>query len=173
MSKVKEILTLMKAHWSDPKTAIHRGTEIPFKLCCSLNDGVEESRLSSVDVNFPKEAKELYLTADGAALFKDDEYGQWGLRLFRFDEVDDQTSRYLRERSKDSIAGDRIIGEFTGDSDLLLLRCDPQSNDFGSVIVVSAIDQRTNWDVAAKDLGSFLQKYYTFQGDKYWELTEV
>lgn len=172
MVMVNKTLAQMKSHWCDPKVAIHRGSEIPFKLSCSFNDGVEDKELTAIEANLPLEAKELYLSANGAVLFKDDDYGQWGLKIYSLNEITNATRQYFDERSRDSFEGDLIIGEFLGDSDLLLLRCDPKKNDFGSVVVVSAIDPREDWDVAARDLGSFLQDLYSFQGDKYWELMQ-
>jgi hypothetical protein len=172
MDSLNELLAQMKSHWCNPRSAIHRGAEIPFKLRCSLNAGAEEHQLSSIKENLPQEVKDFYVMADGAILFKDDEYGQWGLKLYSLDEITGATNLYLDERSRDSLEGDLIIGEFVGDSDLLLLRCDHNTNDFGSVVVVSAIDPRADWEVASTDFVSFLQELYSHQGDKYWELMQ-
>ncbi|OEG74933.1 hypothetical protein BEL05_12210 [Shewanella colwelliana] len=171
MDMVNEMIAQMSSYWSTPKVAIHRGAEIPFKLRCSFFDGVEEYRLSGITANLPLEAKEFYLATDGATLFKDDKYGQWGLKIYCLDEIADATNRYQSERISDALEGDLIIGEFVGDSDYLLLRCNLKSADFGSVVIVSAIDSRIDWDVVAADLGIFLRKFNSFQGDKYWEIT--
>lgn len=161
----------MKEHWSKPKTAFHRGAEIPFKLSCSFNAGVaEKHKFFSIKETLPQEVREFYLMTDGAILFKDYAYGQWGLKLYRLGELAGVTQSFFKERIRDSVEGDLIIGEFVGDSDLLLLRCDTSSNDFGSVVVVSAIDSRVDWDVAATEFLSFLSKLTSHDGDKYWEL---
>jgi hypothetical protein len=52
---------------------------------------------------------------------------------------------------------------------LLLLRCDPQMDDFGHVLIVLPIDKRKDWHVAAKSLGDFLQRLVEASGKKYWE----
>lgn len=170
MFKVKEVLDKMNSHWSVPKSAVHREAEIPFKLRCSFNNGANEQKLSTLAISLPPEAIEFYKATDGAVLFKDDEYGQWGLKIYCLDELDRATRFYLDKRSRDALEGDLIIGEFIGDSDLLLLRCNPHSSDFGSVMIVSAIEQREEWDTAAIDVESFLLELYSQQGDKYWEL---
>ncbi|KAE9904771.1 SMI1/KNR4 family protein, partial [Enterobacteriaceae bacterium TzEc051] len=56
-----------------------------------------------------------------------------------------------------------------GDSDLLLVRCDPNSDDYGSIFVVLPIDQRQDWYIVANTFQEFISKFYETQGDKFWE----
>ncbi len=170
MVKVSEILTKMKNHWHAPKSAIHRGAEIPFKLRCSFKPGIEENELSSLGVSPPHDLKDFLLMSDGAVLFKDDIYGQWGLEIYSLRKMIQMTDCYFKVGAADYLEGDLLVGEFIGDSDKLLIRCNLQSEDYGAVVVVSAIDPRDEWDVVAEDFGHFLNDLMLCQGDKYWEM---
>jgi hypothetical protein len=64
---------------------------------------------------------------------------------------------------------DLIIGEFLGDAELLLVRCDPGAPDFGQVVVVLPIDARKDWPIAASNLSEFVAKYVESSGDKFWD----
>jgi len=66
------------------------------------------------------------------------------------------------------IYGDVIIGEFLGDSDLLLIRCDSNSNDFGAVVVVLPLDDRPEWYLVAYSFIEFLWAYLSSGGEKFW-----
>lgn len=76
---------------------------------------------------------------------------------------------YKSNRNNDALQSDLIIGEFYGDSDLLLVRCDPNSDDYGSIFVVLPIDQRQDWYIVANTFQEFISKFYETQGDKFWE----
>jgi hypothetical protein len=77
---------------------------------------------------------------------------------------------YFNDRGRDASNGDLIIGQFIGDSDLLMLHCDPNEIDYGRIMVVLPMDSRKEWEVVAKDFYEFLYNYYVFQGDKFWEI---
>jgi len=71
-------------------------------------------------------------------------------------------------RPKDWSAGDVVIGRFLGDSDLLIVRCDKGSPDFGRIIAALPLDDRRNWPAIAVSFSQFLTRYLTGQGNKYW-----
>lgn len=80
-----------------------------------------------------------------------------------------KTQGFEVERKRDFKEGDLIVGEFIGDCELLLIRCDSSSSDFGSVILVNPIDPREDWSMIANDFEKFLVGYFQSQGDKFWE----
>ncbi len=94
---------------------------------------------------------------------------QWGLKLYSIEEVIFASKIYKINRNNDALQSDLIIGEFYGDSDLLLVRCDPNSDDYGSIFVVLPIDQRQDWYIVANTFQEFISKFYETQGDKFWE----
>ncbi len=166
MSKVQEILNLMVNEWREPKTAIHRGEEIPFELACTIKN---PNNIISHDFKLPNKVSDFYRVTDGSNLFKDDKYGQWGLNILSLSDAFEKTKGFEAERKRDFKEGDLIVGEFIGDSELLLIRCDSSSSDFGNVILVNPIDPREDWSMIANDFEKFLVGYFQSQGDKFWE----
>jgi hypothetical protein len=61
-----------------------------------------------------------------------------------------------------------IIGECLGDTDRIIVRCDPESDDFGSVLISLALDSRKDWYTAASSLVEFLEKASISIEYKYW-----
>ncbi len=166
MSEVQKILDLIIKEWGEPKTAVHRGEEVPFELSCSLSN---PNNAMSNSFKLPKSLVEFYQLADGSTLFKDDKFGQWGLNILSLSEAFEKTQDFEAERKRDFQQGDLIIGEFIGDSELLLIRCDSSNSDFENVITVNPIDPREDWSMISIDFEIFLVDYYQSQGDKFWE----
>lgn len=70
------------------------------------------------------------------------------------------------ERYTEAAPGDRIIGRFIGDLDLLLVRCDAEESDFGAVIVAIDDGSRGEWYAVADSLAAFLREYARYDGQK-------
>jgi hypothetical protein len=89
-------------------------------LQCSLN--LKSKIYPQIpQVLLPKSIRGFYTVSNGADLFKDQEYGQWGLKLYSI-ESNFASKIYKSNRNNDALQSDLIIGEFYGDSDLLLVR---------------------------------------------------
>jgi hypothetical protein len=102
-------------------------------------------------------------------LFEDRNYGQWGLILYEPQEAETVTAKFRIQRARDFAEGDLVIGEFLGDSDLLVIRCDPQERDYGRVMVALPLDPRSDWYSVAGNLEAFLEEYERAEGAKFWE----
>ena len=102
-------------------------------------------------------------------LFEDLNYGQWGLIVWSPDRVITEQEKQIAQREEDFRPGDLIIGEFLGDAELLVLRCDATSPDFGNVLIAVPLDSREEWYLAANSLESFLSQFIAAKGDKFWE----
>ena len=74
----------------------------------------------------------------------------------------------LRQNFNAFESEDLIIGEFLGDSDLLVVRCSPNSTDFGQIIIALPIGHREDWYYLTYSLPEFLQKFIASQGEKFW-----
>lgn len=171
MSILPDIVGQIRTHWMlEPKKAIHRGKELSFPLKCHLNSGEKFPFNISPDLLLPDSLKTFYSLSNGAELFKDESYGQWGLKLYELSKLSHATECFKNERNSDFVKGDLIIGEFYGDSEYLLVRCDPHSPDYGYVYIVLPLDQRVDWYIASQNFEKFIQKFYDFQGDKFWEI---
>ena len=124
-----------------------------------------ETRLN---IFLPEDLQELWQKSNGLRLFEDKTYGQSGLIIWSPQKVLEQ-QQILRRGSDEFQSGDLIIGEFLGDSDLLVVRCDQNSDDFGQLIISLPIDHRSDWYYLPYLLPKFLQKIINSQGEKFWE----
>jgi hypothetical protein len=169
MSKIQETIGLLKARWGQPRDAIHRGEKCPFLLACGFAaepaDGLEQFPLS-----IPEDVREFWRTTRSATLFKDQQYGQWGIEVLEPAQALSETSRQRAARPRDFMSSDLIVARFFGDSDLVVLACNPEESNFGSVTVALPLDKRADWPVVAKSFEEFLNRLIEAQGDKYWEL---
>jgi hypothetical protein len=170
MGHIQSIVERLKTEWSSPRTATHEGYAVPVPLVCSFRPPVSEGELNAVavEVAVPPSLIEFWRTSNGAALFEDTHYGQWGLHLFAAPEALAATARFAAERKTDHKRGDLVLGEFLGDSDLLIIRCDPALDSYGSIVIALPIDERADWDMAAPDLETFLAEYADTYGEKFW-----
>ena len=165
----------MASKWATPTVAIHRGEDCPFKLLCSFDTSpAPESDMLCVGEEFgvelPAEVVQFWRKHQAASLFKDVAYGQWGLEILSPADAIIESRSFLEERRNDVLDGDLVIGKFVGDSDILLLRTDPNSVDYASVLVALPLDCRGEWPLVANDFAEFLDKYEREQGDKHWEI---
>jgi hypothetical protein len=165
----------MLSKWVTPTAALHRGGPCPFKLQCSLDlSPATHSDLVRVGeelgVDLPAELLQFWRKHKLASLFKDVDYGQWGLDILSPSEACIESKSFRQERRTEATQADLIIGRFLGDSDLLLIQCIPDTQEYGSVLVVRPLDTRAEWPFVAKNFTEFLDKYEREQGDKFWEV---
>ncbi len=163
---ISDVLRRLESAWGQPRSAQHGDALTFFKLGCAITWG---AAVIPDSIDLPEHLSEFWASAAGARLFVDEEYGQWGLVLFQPEEARTATDRLHLERQRDHRPGDLIVGEFRGDSDLVLIRCDPDADDFGSVLVVPPLDSRDDWVVAAANLLAFVETLESEQGQKFWE----
>ncbi len=123
----------------------------------------------SVGITLPLAIIHLWDKTSGLRLFEDITYGQWGLILWSPNQVMTEQEKHIAPRKEDFHLGDLIIGEFLGDAELLVLRCDETSLDFGNVMIALPLDSREEWYLAANSLESFLSQFIAAKGDKFWE----
>jgi len=123
----------------------------------------------SFSITLPLTIINLWNKTSGLRLFEDITYGQWGLILWSPNQVITEQEKYIAQRKSDFRPGDLIIGEFLGDADLLVLRCDETSPDFGNIIIALPLDSREEWNIASLTLESFLNQLIAANGDKFWE----
>lgn len=166
MTPIAELLFRFRKDWQSPRV----GRSGPLSLVCRFSAGLSDQQLSAVfKVPLPPELTELWNASGDCFLFLDHEYGQWGLHLLSPFDAENETSLFGQERARDAMPGDLVIGTFLGDSDLLLIRCDPNAGDFGHLIVATPLDRRADWHVVSTSLGGFLKQYEAAEGAKFWE----
>lgn len=125
----------------------------------------------SLSVKLPADLQQFWNMTSSLVMYWDVTDGQWGLVLWSPDQILVRHPWwYSIRRLEDWRPGDLIIGEFLGDSDLPILRCDPTSADFGTVLISSPLESRSDWAVAAPTLCEFLEGFWKAMGEKYWEV---
>jgi len=169
-SHLRVVIDALKAGWGIPRQATHRGELCPFRLVCEFAPTGANHAAIEVLPSASEEVRQFWSLHERATLFRDVDYGQWGLRVLAPSDSLDFTARYRAARRKDGIEGDLIIGEFLGDSDLLMLRTDRDRNDYGSVVVVLPLYPRKDWYRVASSFEGFLAAYAEAEGDKFWEV---
>ena len=70
-------------------------------------------------------------------------------------------------RLDDIRTDDVIIGEFLGDSDLLVFA--PSEVNSRKILVALPLDPRIDWDGVGGSIEEFLDMYQARGGDKFWE----
>jgi len=123
---------------------------------------------AKLNISLPDDLQELWQKCNGLRLFEDKTYRQSGLIIWSPKKVAEK-QKTLRQKSDEFEDGDLVIGEFLGDSDLLIVRCDQDSDDFGQLIISLPIDHRSDWYYLPYLLPEFLQKFINSQGEKFWE----
>jgi hypothetical protein len=167
MKSLSDILDAIR-EWSSPREAWHRGKRCAFKLSCSLaSNPASLDDVTGIDIG--SDLKEFWLISKSADLFKDEEYGQWGLKILSPAKAKGATATVRLESPDDIYDCDLVIGEFYGDTDLLII--DGQKAEHGEypILVKLPLDERSEWPRVADSFADFLDKYVASQGDKYWE----
>lgn len=168
VSKIIEMIGLLKEQWGIPREAVHRGKRCPFLLVCSFAADSCES-LPRLPGRIPGDIREFWLITRTATLFKDQQYGQWGVEIMDPEEALRETSQQRTGRPRDFMSADLVLARFFGDSDLVVIACDPGQAGFGSVTIALPTDRRSDWPVVARSFGDFLENLTQAEGDKYWE----
>jgi hypothetical protein len=165
MKSIAELVDLIAA-WGSAREALHRGEKCPFLLSC--RPAPAPKNVVS-DLNVGSDLRAFWLASDGADIFKDETYGQWGLRVLPPAEIKDSTCRERIRSPNDVYESDFVVGEFYGDSDQLLIDASKADQGEFPVVVKLPIDGRNAWPRVAESFGEFLERYVAAEGDKFWE----
>ena len=169
MSNIRQTIDLLRTQRAQPREAIHRGERCPFLLACSF--AAEPTRdFVQLPLKLPDDVLEFWRVTRHATLFKDQQYGQWGVEVLQPTQALSETARQSSSRPRDFIDSDLVLARFFGDSDLVVVACNPNKPDFGSIAIALPIDKRSEWPTVAKSFGEFLSRLVESQGDKYWEV---
>jgi hypothetical protein len=167
---IQEQIQKLKKEHSLPHPLLHGDIMSGLRLKCSFGQpGIPPKEFVNLGLQIPPELVEFWQNASNAMLFEDVDYGQWGLQIFPYSEVEVNTKLAQKRRSKQFRPGDLVVGQFLGDLDQLIVRCDASASDFGSVVIALQIYPREEWPTVAINFREFLNKYADANGDMYWE----
>jgi hypothetical protein len=119
----------------------------------------------------PLDYQEFLRIHNGAVLYKDSQYGQWGFHLYGLDEIEAKNREW-----ESSLLGkweDKYIAfaENKGESNVLAFDTSCPTSDGESYTVVEAnpFENSQNWCRISRSFHEWLEHLITAQGDKYWE----
>lgn len=167
--EIDELLTEIRAAPSVKVTYIGDRAMV---LKCSLSRPRRFDRKhieTALNVQLPNALLNLWKETAELRLFEDINFGQWGLVIWPAGKLIKKNRQVVSDRPDEYRLGDLVIGEFLGDGELAVLRCDPTSSDYGAVLISLPIYPRQDWYVAADSLVAFLKRFVSVQGKKYWE----
>ena len=132
---------------------------------------VEESVIERVKARWQLPTSyELFLrTYNGAKLYYDTGYGQWGFQLYQAEELIPENDDWLR--LYDGLPRTHLVfGQSYGDSDLLVLDTTRQTKIPNEC---SVLDGDTGypvntWESMARSFGEWINYLVVVQGAKYW-----
>lgn len=108
--------------------------------------------------------------SNGAILFYDEKFGQWGYKLFSLTELIDKQD-YWKKNLPNSINPIHLaFGETIGEANVLifdLTRPSIKGRSF-AVLEANAYDPPDEWPIMSRSYHEWLDHLITSQGDKYW-----
>jgi hypothetical protein len=168
--KMRETIQLMKREGARLAEPIVLPGAQAMTFGCSFSElAAPIEDLEILPGKVPVDLCEFWNEAESARLFVDQTYGQWGLEIFSPRQALVATEKFRSERGRDFVAGDLVVGRFLGDSDLLLVGCNPEVDDYGTVTIALPLDRRNDWYRPARRFADFLETYARSGGKKFWE----
>lgn len=161
MTALDDAIASLRA-WRQPP-----GGDNPFALSCRFEEGAQEDEIAQAAAQAPEEVIQLWRASREMWLFEDAEYGQWGLHLMAPQACLDRTSRERADRPAEFDNGDLVVGEFLGDSEVLV--CAAAESSDRRWLVALPMDPRSDWYPAGDSLAAVLEQLVRSDGDKYWE----
>jgi hypothetical protein len=166
MTPFDDLFLELRRDWSHAQSPVlFGGKRSPFRLRCDVADfPAPDEEVSRIPGAGTEELRAFWAIARQADLFKDVDYGHWGLSLLAPPDALEATRKELDWRPASYLDGDLVFGRLLGDSELLVA-----TND-GTILVARPLDQRSDWPVVGDSLSSFLARYIASRGDKFWEV---
>jgi hypothetical protein len=126
---------------------------------------------TQLSCSLPQDYKK-FLTdvSNGAILFYDKEYGQWGYKLFNVMEILEKQYEWEKNLPRTWKSGLIAFGELFGEANVLVFDLRRPTNDSLSCMVLegNAYDELSNWAILSRSFHEWLDHLITAQGDKYW-----
>jgi len=117
----------------------------------------------------PMEYKEFLKITNGAVLFKDIQYGQWGCRIHGLSDLLEVTNA-VAEWGYDLPPSLIVFATWLGDTDLLLFDLEKCANGERRYIVDGSQGEKTtNWGLLNGSFSKWIDRVIVAQGAKYWK----
>jgi len=108
--------------------------------------------------------------SNGAILFHDKEYGQWGFKLFGTKELVEMQTKWKNSLPIDWNTRLIAYGELFGEANALVFDLRKPTKDSLScrVLESNAYDEFKDWTVLSRSFHEWLEHLIIAQGNKYW-----
>jgi hypothetical protein len=108
--------------------------------------------------------------ANGAVLYYDKVYGQWGYKIYGTEDIVEKQEYWHKCIPIDQWSQFIVFAELYGEATIMVFDLDRPSRDKNSfaVLEASAYDPVDEWRIASKSYHEWLDRLVTAQGDKYW-----
>jgi len=138
-------------------------------------EGAKESAIlqtqAELGLTIPCDYREFLRQCDGATLYKDPEFGQWGFVLYGTHEL--LTQNAMWRRSFQDQWSDTLLAfsENKGESSVLVFDTSRPSVGGQSCVILQATpyEPSEHWRTVSRSFSEWLSHLVTAQGDKYWE----
>jgi hypothetical protein len=144
-------------------------TETSLRLASRAGTAARRDEIRQLPVRVSSELEHFWMTCGGAEFFRDIDYDQWGLDILAPWDAVKATHELAEDRPADVFRTDLMIGRFRGDSDFVVIRCDPNQDDFGQVVIGLPLDRRADWYFTRMCFSEFLRVFIETRGQKFWE----
>jgi hypothetical protein len=117
----------------------------------------------------PLSYRQFLTISNGASLFKDAQYGQWGFFLYGANDLIDKNEQW--HRLYRSMPADYLVfAESFGDADFLIINTHHSEETDECTIIASDVGYELNtWPTIAQSFAEWLHRLINSQGTKYWE----
>lgn len=118
----------------------------------------------------PASYRAFLLHHDGAILYCDDAFGQWGYKLYGTNELLDRNAAWRQMYGEDWLSSMIVFAETIGDLDLLAFDTTYEHVIRPDYVVVDGDSAKrpTEWRVIVQSFATWLDRLIVAQGAKYW-----
>jgi hypothetical protein len=164
-------ITALKSRLSSSNTLIVQSenafvSEVGF----FWNPPVSEDDLSRAVTKYNLVLPESYVNflriSNGAELFKDLKYGQWGCQLLSLQEILETKAYYNQENPDFLNSYQYVFAKWIGDSDVTIFDTSKTEN---YIIDIQECDKVEESIIFKWDFEKWLDRYIVAQGAKYWQ----
>lgn len=120
-----------------------------------------------IGYSLPKSYVEFLKISDGAILFKDALFGQWGYDLVSIDSIIETTNN-IRNLGYNIPMQTIVIAKSFGDGDFILIDLIKAKNNDDYLIDGEQGYQYDDWEVIKGKFDKFIDRLIVAQGAKYW-----
>lgn len=183
--KIKDRLLDLLAEMLNQENYLHVATDRQsrsMKQSTSLpclhpwNDEIEDAIKRELGIlSLPEELRTVWFYCSSLVINYEKSEGLdiEGIYIYSREQALVRHNYYVKEKeiaktTEDIHKGDLIIGEYMSEHQYVLIRCDENFDDFGSILMTQPIDPREEWPIVGSSLIGFLETYYS-AGEKFWD----